>query len=139
MRRSAIGAILTMTSILIFVIVLLVLVLPIRLASYWFESRRQGWWPSFLVVLVGGLLVDVAARFLPQPWLTPVVWRYLIVLVVFCLVSAAILEMKLWHAMLLAMFITIAYYIAPSYACSGDSLQRALCSGHVEDRFRIHA
>jgi len=83
-----------------------VLLLPVRLLSWWLKAGRQGWGPSFLVLFVGGLFVSVFGSIMS---IESALVRFGVVFAVFAVASGALLEMKLWQSVVMALMICCVY------------------------------
>lgn len=98
-----------MQNILVTIGVFFVLLLPVRLLSWWLKAGRQGWGRSFLVLFVGGLFVSIFGNILPSPWLASTLLRSGMVFAIFVVASGTLLEMKLWPSVAMALMICVVY------------------------------
>lgn len=103
-----------MKTILLFIVVMLLITLPVRLASYWFKSERQGWGISLALMILGAALVNVIGFYAPEIWAANRLLRMCTAFLVFLILSSVILGMKVWQAAILALFIACVYSFGTS-------------------------
>ena len=103
-----------MKSLLLGVIAIFVLAAPVRLVAYWFGAKRQTWNACIFLLFLGALFVSGAVTFLPQPWFTALWQRFALIFIIFFVVSALVLEIKLWQAAVLSIAISLIYSFAVS-------------------------
>ena len=93
---------------------MLIVSLPVRLASYWFKSERQGWGISFAVIILGAMLVSAISFYAPGLWAASHVVRLGVAFFIFLVLSSVMLGMKPWQAAILALFIACVYSFGTS-------------------------
>ena len=103
-----------MKTILLFIVAMLVITLPVRLASYWFKSERQGWGISLAVMILGAALINGIGFYTPEVWAANRLLRLGVAFLIFLVLSSVILGMKVWQAAILALFIACVYSFGTS-------------------------
>jgi len=98
-----------MASLLGAVLVVFILALPVRVAASWFDAKRKTWGASILVLFVGAALVNGAFYYVPEAWVAVKLTRYLLIFAIFFVVSGFVLDIKLWQAAVLSIFIAAIY------------------------------
>ena len=116
--------------VLLFIGVMLFVSLPVRLASYWFKSERQGWGISFAVIILGAMLVSAISFYAPGLWRASQVVRLGVAFLIFLILSSVMLGMKPWQAAILALFIACVYSFgaSPVHASPSGAQASSCCS-----------
>lgn len=96
-------------TVVVAIVVVLILLLPVRIGSWLLKAKRQGFWPSFLVLFFGAALSSVAGIVLPDAWLADDVIRTGIVFAIFTMLTMGILELSLLRGAVLALVICVVY------------------------------
>ena len=103
-----------MPSLIFWILVVLLFALPVRLAASWFDAKRKTWGASILVLLLGAALVNATFYYLPREWIASMPIRYLLIFAIFFVVSGFVLDIKLWQAAVLSLFISVVYGFSTS-------------------------
>jgi hypothetical protein len=114
-----------MNGIFLFIIVLLILALPIRVAAYLFKAENGTWPRSVGVLFFSAVLVGAALAFLPSALTSTDVSKAAVTFVIVTCVCTVMLGTKLWQGALLAVFLSAVY----SFGGSPDG--QMLVTAHV--------
>lgn len=98
-----------MQTLVAWLVACVLLTLPVRLAAMVFKAGSGGWLRSFGVLVLGAMLVHLVWWFWPHAfgaWPWP---RALLSWLVLTPVCAAVLDLKIWQAALLALFLSLCY------------------------------
>jgi hypothetical protein len=103
-----------MAELAIFIVLLFVVALPVRVAASWFDAKRKSWGASILVLFLGALLVNAGFGLAPFAWRDSNLIVFLVFFVIFFVVSGFVLDIKLWQAAVLSLFISAIYQFCVS-------------------------
>jgi hypothetical protein len=96
-------------SIFLFILVLLILALPIRIAAYLFKAENGTWLRSVGVLFFSAALVAAALAFLPSSLTSTDFLRAAVTFVIVTGVCTVMLGTKLWQGVVLAVFLSAVY------------------------------
>ena len=98
-----------MNQLLMFVIVMVVLAGPVRIAAYLFNAEHGTWLRSIAVLMLGALLVNFAFAMLPGSLTSTEFLRFAITFCILTVVSTVLLYVKVWQGAVLAAVLSVLY------------------------------